>query len=134
MTYDQGREMVKHADITQKTGLAIYFADAHRPWQLDSNENTNELLRQYLPKGTDLTDYTQEELDEIVNSLNTRTGKTLHWQTPLEVYAEGVKEIGRKYVYPAIALYFNLRPPSLALTSIFMESLIGFFVIFYPGP
>lgn len=105
MTYYQGREMVKHADITQKTGMAIYFADPHRPWQL----NSNELLRQYLPKGTDLTDYTQEELDEIVYSLNTRTGKTLHWQTPLEVYAEGVKEISRWYVYPAIALYLKLE-------------------------
>lgn len=92
MTYDQGREMVKHAEITRKTGTAIYFADPHSPWQLDSNENTNGLLRQYLPKGADLSVYSREELDEIADSLNTRPRKTLGWRMPLEVYAEVLKK------------------------------------------
>tara|TARA_R110000850_G_scaffold216179_2_gene341700 strand:- start:1362 stop:1862 length:501 start_codon:yes stop_codon:yes gene_type:complete len=92
MTYDQGKEMVKHTEIIQKTGTAIYFADPHSPRQRGSNENTNGLLRQYLPEGTDLSVYSQEELDEIADSLNTRPRKTLDWRTPLEVYAEVLKK------------------------------------------
>ena len=92
MTYDQSKEMVKHAEITQKTGIAVYFADPYSPCQRGSNENTNGLLRQYLPKGTDLSAYSQEELDKIADSLNTRPRKTLDWRTPLEVYAEVLKK------------------------------------------
>lgn len=92
MTYDQGREMVKHAEITQKTGTAIYFADQHSLWQRGSHENTKGLLRQYLPKGTDISVYSLEELDEIADSLNTQPRQTLNWRTPLEVYAEVLKK------------------------------------------
>lgn len=84
--------MVKHAEITQKTGTANYFADPHSPWQRGSNENTNGLLRQHLPKGTGLSVYSQEELDETADSLKTRPRKKLDWRTLLEVYSEVLKQ------------------------------------------
>jgi IS30 family transposase len=87
-TYDQGREMSKHAQLTERTGVAVYFCDPHSPWQRGLNENTNGLLRQYLPKGVDLSVYTQEQLDEIAWSLNTRPRKSLGFRSPVEVYSE----------------------------------------------
>ncbi|QFY41544.1 IS30 family transposase [Candidatus Methylospira mobilis] len=88
MTYDQGKEMSCHKTLSERAGITIYFADPHSPWQRGSNENTNGLLRQYLPKGTDLSTYSQEQLDEIAYRLNTRPRKILGFRTPLEVYAE----------------------------------------------
>lgn len=88
MTYDQGREMTRHAEITKKTGVAIYFCDPHSPWQRGSNENINGLIRQYLPKGTDLSAHSQQELDEIALFLNRRPRKRFGFKCPIEVLTE----------------------------------------------
>ena len=87
LTYDRGKEMAEHERLAQRLAIQIFFADPHSPWQRGTNENTNGLLRQYLPKGTDLSGYTQRELNAIAYRLNTRPRKCLNFATPLEVYA-----------------------------------------------
>ena len=86
LTYDQGREMMRHKDLAIATGLKIYFCDPHSPWQRGSNENTNGLVRDYLPKGMDLSKVTQDELDVIAAKLNNRPRKMHKFKSPLEVF------------------------------------------------
>lgn len=91
LTYDQGREMARHELLRQRLRLQTYFADPHSPWQRGSSENTNGLLRQYLPKNADLDQLSQRELNAIAARLNNRPRKTLNWSTPNEAWANQMK-------------------------------------------
>lgn len=86
LTYDQGREMAHHAHLSRQTGMKVFFAHPHSPWERGINENTNGLLREYLPKGSDLGVHSQAQLDEIAFKLNARPRKSLGWKCPAELF------------------------------------------------
>lgn len=95
LTWDQGAEMAQHVQLKIDAGIAVYFCDPHSPWQRPSNENTNGLLRQYFPKGTDLSRWTEKDLQAVAATLNARPRKTLGWRTPAEVYQDQLSSMAQ---------------------------------------
>ena len=95
MTYDRGSEMAGHAELAEKLNIDIWFADPYTPWQRGSNENTNGLLRQFMPKGMDLSTLSQTALNDIARLMNTRPRQTLGWETPAEAMATEINRIKR---------------------------------------
>jgi len=96
LTYDQGKEMARHKELAAATGMRVYFCDPHSPWQKGSCENTNGLLRQFLPKGTDLSVHDQEALDCIADLMNNRPRQTLNWDSPYQAFQRFMAAIDEK--------------------------------------
>jgi IS30 family transposase len=93
ITWDRGKEMAQHATLRIDTGIQVFFADPHSPWQRGTNENTNGLLRQYFPKGTELTRWSRADLDAVAATLNSRPRKALGWKTPAEALEQHLRSL-----------------------------------------
>jgi IS30 family transposase len=118
LTWDRGKELSDHVRFTSESGVKVFFADPHSPWQRGTNENTNGLLRQYFPKGTDLSRWGDQEIQAVANILNTRPRKTLGWKTPAEALNEYLKSDQQFSVATTGSIHLPFLGPNGCITEL----------------